>query len=584
MSTAPYSSGHGMGGPIEPPPDPLTTKTPFRYAFPDLVKDAKNLLPTDDPEAVIEQLKALGVEMAKGPDTGLEGNSRIPAGYTYWGQFIDHDVTKSQLSMDVPEGDALNAFDILFQPFEPADPEDVQNTLVNEREPILNLDSVYLKGPDDPDSAGMYEPDGVRMRVGICSPNAPGVAPNPDIDGETITEGLRNDLPRGDGRVPIIGDGRNDENLAVAQFHTAFLRFHNAVVDALEERHGLSGPELFAEARRQVTLHYQWLVVHDYLRTIAGTGALYRGAYDAANFMRAVIGGGFTPAIDDAFMPLEFSVGAFRFGHSMVRPEYDWNRNFGRLEPGDPHTPLSDRGTFPNLFSFTGAGGLKPAGSNFPPSPQLPFNWIARWPRLFFDADAPEFEDRFSRRIDTNIAPPLATMENELQALQSPGGLDERLGDAGRPPTDTAMRALWQHLAQRNLLRGYRLSIPTGQAIAKAMGATPLTEDEILGSSDEMKKVLKSKKADLVNRTPLWFYVLREAEVRQNGSRLGEVGGRIVAGTLVGLLLMDSASFMASGWTPDQGVVKQVTGRFQTIGDFLAFAGVSPSVEALMEV
>lgn len=565
--------GGGPGGPMGP--QAPQKNTDFRYALPHLLRDPDKLLPEAD--TTRDDLLALGAQMANPPDDSMEGNSRIPAGYTYWGQFIDHDITMAKAT----DESELEAFDIL-EPFSPVGPEDVESGLQNEREPIFDLDSVYGKGPSG--SPEMYESDQIHLRLGVCvheiGPNSlpvPGEPPNPELDGG-VREGLRNDLPREQETDPnprraIIGDGRNDENVAVAQFHTAFLHFHNAVVDQLAATRGLTGEELFEEARRQVRFHYQWLVVHDYLVTVCGIGAAYRGAHDAANFIRWTLQGGFTPSTSEQFMPLEFAVAAFRFGHTMVRPTYDFNHNFGRPEPGLAGSG-APRATFRQLFEFTGGGGLEPHLPGHPnpasppgrlgPNPQLPFNWIIRWPRFFFDRENPEFEDRFARKIDTNLAPPLAQMFKEIAEVP-----------AGASPT---MQDIVQHLAQRNLLRGYRLSLPTGQAVAEAMKiADPLTPAELTGDpASDLGQAVTAGGFD--QRTPLWFYILREAEVRQMGGRLGEMGGRLVAGTLVGLLLTDSDCFMARGWTPDQGIVKQTLGRFSGIRDLLEFAGVAPPV------
>jgi hypothetical protein len=246
-------------------------------------------------------------------------------------------------------------------------------------------------------------------------------------------------------------------------------------------------------------------------------------------------------------MPIEFSVAVFRFGHSMIRGGYDWNRNFGR-----PGNNGADGASLEQLFQFTGkhkppmAFGLQ----------SLPDNWPAEWDRMV-DKDS-LFPDRFARRIDTQIAPPLSTLTNE--------GNDEAL--------EEKIRTLLKHLARRNLLRGYRLSLPTGQAVAEALGVKPLAKDELLANAGA-KAAAALENNGFVEATPLWFYVLKEAEVRERGSRLGEVGSRIVAETLIGQIRHDADSYMhQTSWGPAQGVRMRNGRPVRSIADFLRFAGV----------
>jgi hypothetical protein len=169
-----------------------------------------------------------------------------------------------------------------------------------------------------------------------------------------------------------------------------------------------------------------------------------------------------------------------------------------------------------------------------------------------------QFANRFARLIDTRLAPPLAQMINE----GNDPGLPERIKD------------LLKHLARRNLLRGYRLAAPTGQAVANALGVQPLTRAELeRGSSEAVRNALEA--GGLFDRTPLWFYVLKEAEVRELGRRLGEVGSRIVAETLIGQIRNDRGSYVnQTSWSPARGVLLPNGRPVRTIADFLRFAGV----------
>ncbi len=118
-----------------------------------------------------------------------------------------------------------------------------------------------------------------------------------------------------------------------------------------------------------------------------------------------------------------------------------------------------------------------------------------------------------------------------------------------------------QSLAQRNLLRHLTFKVPSGQRVAAAMGIPALLENDLADL----------KPFNLHNRTPLWFYVLREADVKADAKRLGPVGGRIVGEVMIGLLQGDNTSYLSQDpdWTPDLGS----NGNF-TMVDLLKFAGV----------
>ena len=536
----------------EPPADGLAPESaaaaggPFGYLFPDAAG------PADDPDiaAKLSQLADAMVETgAEGDDDAL--NSSVPPVFTYFGQFIDHDVTANtdrDVASSQIDGPSLA----------PLPRPQVLGEVMNLRKGSLNLDSLYGDGPDRSAFAlklerAMRHPTlKAKMRLGLAADvgGRPPLPADPAVDvlrlgrlldSGAVTQADLQALPAEaregfflpDGSVfrqkAVIGDGRNDENLIVAQLQVLFLRFHNKVVDWLEGRGDAPGdPDaLFEEARKLVRWHYQWLVVNAYLPQVCDPAIVHdvkrREAPLYAAFHAANVG----PDPELMPLPLEFSVSAFRFGHSMVRAEYDHNRFFGREADGTDH---GNRAGFDLLFLFTGrtSGGHAPlAGED-----TLPSNWIIEWER--FVEGAPVFADRAARRIDTRLAPPLANMLNEA------GGV-------------------FKHLAERNLRRGHRLNVPTAQACLDAMDGAydrveRLSEDQLC--QGRFGQALRD--AGLVHETPLWAYVLQEADVLGNG-KLGPLGGRIVADTLVGLCVKDPTSFWnASGsdagrWCPDDG-------------------------------
>jgi hypothetical protein len=319
------------------------------------------------------------------------------------------------------------------------------------------------------------------------------------------------DLPRASTNTALIGDPRNDENLIVSQFHHTMLKFHNQVVDGLVAS-GFAG-DIFLEAKRTVTHHYQWAVVNDFLKRICGVAAV--------NAAMASV----TAGIGSAFsMPVEFAVAAYRFGHSMVRERYWVNQT-------QIAAPLSD------VFAFAR-----------PPLLPVFSNWVVDF-NAFFDTGFNAAVHNKASKIDSTLSP----------------GLDVLPGFAG----------LMAMLATRNLLRGLALGLPSGQGVAGHFGVTPLTAAQLKqGLLPDEVALLDANGGLLLNKTPLWYYVLREAAVLNGGNQLGPVGGRIVAETFVRMLKRNADSFLntPSAFTPS--LPSAVAGDF-TVADLVNVARVT---------
>lgn len=429
-------------------------------------------------------------------DTGREtaGDSIIPAGYTYFGQFVDHDIT-----LDVTS--TLDA------------PTDA-NKLPNMRTPALDLDSVYGAGPALDPYLYAFPSSGpstaIKLQLGMNTPAGPG-GPGGLLQAAGMIQQTTFDVPRVcNSLTAIIGDPRNDENLVVSQFHHAMLKFHNQVVDLLVTA-GFAG-DIFEEARKVVTHHYQWAVVHDFLKRICGAAAVNNALVAIA----APVGSAFR-------MPVEFSVAAYRFGHSMIRDNYWVNFNFIKQ-------PLSD------LFDFIRV-------------PNLPVlsNWVVDF-NAFFDTGIFVPVNNKARKIDSVLA-------HGLESL--PGGL-----------------GIMAILATRNLLRGLALGLPSGQAVANAFGIPPLTTAQLTSGLPAAEiQILNKNRKLLLRKTPLWYYVLREAAVLKNGDQLGPVGAKIVADTFVRMLKRDGQSFInAPGFIPF--LPADTPGQF-TVTDIIKFSGVN---------
>lgn len=424
-----------------------------------------------------------------GPDP--EDNPGIPAGYTYFGQFVDHDIT-----LDARPDDLVT----------PTDP----SSLVNGRTPQLDLDSLYGQGPDT--ATTLYQADKMHLVEGNLLTGSP-------------DQGAR-DLPRQANGQAIIGDPRNDENRLVAGIHSLFIRFHNRTVDAIVSKNPTwTSSQVFQAARQQVTWNYQWLIVTDYLPRIAGQdkvaqvirpqGANAPSAFKATTSF-------YNPCQQ---MPVEFSVAAYRFGHSQVRANYRINSQSGNL-------PVFS-GTWDPTKDLT---GFQPAPSNF--------------------------------GIDWNLLVQNPASRTPVQpSYKVDGSLTFSLGLLPLPATGAGPA----NLAERNLLRSRQLGLPSGQDVARQMGLTPLRDDQIIvgqASGDPADtKSLTSISSEFANKAPLWSYILAEA-VNQSyvvqdghivatrrtsgpvGTRLGPVGARIVAETFAGLLQSDPNSIFNNRFSP----------------------------------
>lgn len=384
-------------------------------------------------------------------------NPDIPAGFTYLGQFIDHDIT--------------------FDPSSKRDEPNNSRSRVNFRTPRLDLDSLYGSGP----VVQPYLYDWKRSRPPatrlLLAENPPDAA----VGGERLA---REDLPRNQQGRALIGDPRNDENVILTQLHLLFIRFHNAVVDHLVAEGRVPEKGLFDEAQQIVRWHYQWIVLNEFLPMVAGAQRVERALARREHFKWR----------GEPFIPLEFSLAAYRFGHSMVRSDYVLQRRARR------GTPL-----------FPGLGGFR----------WLPARLVIDWELFFELADANGVKPQSSQLINTTIARPLWSL----------------------PETGKALPRL-------TLEGGRERGLPSGQEVARAMRERPLTAEDLpfAGFAREARTALSRE-------TPLWVYILCEAEKEgSEGAHLGPVGGGIVAEVLTGLLEGDPTSYLSArpDWTPTE--------------------------------
>jgi len=392
-------------------------------------------------DAAEEALHALG--RPGGPcDVGFDfedddGMSRVAAGWPLFGQFVAHDLTADRSPLD-----------------HHAEAEQLRNF----RTPKVNLEGVYGAGPVGAPFLYVTE-DPARLLL------APG----------------GHDVPRNHEGIALVGDPRNDVHLFMTQMQVAFIGLHNRLVDRLRAD-GTPEAELFEEARRAATWHYQWIVLREFLPSLIGpelTSDLLAEGAQLPGFAEA------------PYIPLEFADAAYRYGHSQIRQRYRIN---AALDP----CPL-----FPDLLGF-GA---------------VPDSHVVDWALLFDVPGLPPAQR--AKRIDGRLPGSLVALPRAISG-EEPG-------------------ADYDSLATRDLQRGQATGLPSGEAVARHLGVEPLTQGE-LGLAEH----------GWTGETPLWLYILKEADVRHDGERLGEVGGRIVGETLVAAIDADPGSFRSvdPGWVP----------------------------------
>jgi Animal haem peroxidase len=532
-----------------------------------------------------KSIAALVDEVKDGADS--EENLWLPAGYTYFGQFIDHDLTFDNTS-------SLN----------PADAGGVNRAPTNLRTPRFDLDSLYGDGPDA--QPYLYDQD----------------------DGASLLLSDYDLLRSPNGRA-MIGDKRNDENSLINQIHSSFIKFHNAVVKKIAATKCLTNTALFEAARQEVRWSYQKLVIEDFLPRIVKDEVL-------ADLHKAKTPqerqGLYALYTEDKRMnlPREFVVAAYRFGHSGVRFGYRLNtkKSLSIFAPSDDPTQDSLLGFDPLEESHV----IDDWGRFFPCTlpTDLPKS-LGNPPAKDVKGDAIENTDvrlQFAYKIDPTLVDPLTVLPSSvLPTSPNPGGAIQEVKDAISPDCIPDPLGLDRpSLALLNLLRANTYKIQSGQAIAKVLkekgftqktdqGFVPVkpldvkylvTRQAIIGDDGKptgmsefapLKAELKLLKTD----TPLWFYILAEAQqsvideleklkvIAENGqfpddkllcptvakTQLGWVGGRIVAEVFYGLMDSDTDSYFHAppAWKPIWASDSDVNDSKIIFANMLKFAG-----------
>lgn len=454
-----------------------------------------------------------------------EENFGIPAGYTYLGQFVDHDVTFK----------ADDGFQLKGQ------------SGVNHRSARFDLDSLYGAGPGL--QPFLYSADGRSL-----------------LRGRALTQGGRPsasfDHPRIDD-VAVIGDKRNDENVLVSQLHGVFASFHNALA---KDRPNAS----FAELRQLVTWHYQWMLLTDFLPRLCGDEVMH-SLLPALAEGRGPNGGRsqrrLTADLRPGEMPLEFSDAAYRYGHSAVRTIYRLNTQMTGSADEQSRNPAAAGRKF--IFAAVDQAGLN--GHR-----DFPKEWAIDW-GLFFETRAAMTVDQIpqgkhrvqaSYKLDTSLVNPLAFLPEFSQS----GGQGATTAEGFAKPKPGAIA----NLALRNLMRGQASGLASGQDVARALGLEPIPDEDLMVGKATVNGLTQNLPITAYGdsfrgQAPLWFYVLAEAQYTwcararvMDGDdlakntlpgHLGPVGAQLVAETFIALMDLDPDSVLHAPhqWQPIYG-------------------------------
>lgn len=383
-----------------------------------------------------------------------------------------------------------------------------------------------------PETSDAKHRDLPRLGAVLCDPNTPLSRSHL----EHLSQGLA-DVLCGAGTAcqaqrAVIADLRNDANLPLAQFHLVWLRLHNRFVDQLaRDMPGASPASLFIWARQRLKWHYQWLVLNALLPAVCDRDVL-------AQVLRRgpVLYQKLAATSNDMPLPLEFCAAAFRFGELTMRESYNWNQFYGNGSSDDPCGEVS----LDVLLRMTGNGSTPMSPSQeLASAPSLPAHWPIEW-------------DRFVHEIGLN---------NRHHAARCIG---PSLGRTVQITTQTKLSpsSALDGMARAELRRGVRMNLPSGQdCIALLREEHGIELPELCGL-----EICSGRTGDAVregrfeDQTPLWFYILKEAEVLGRGGRLGPLGTQIVADTMLGIIASDPDSYWhvpgrLGRWDPQDGMV-----------------------------
>ena len=508
----------------------------FGRMFPKL----KPFAPSTDLDTSLSALGSLANAMLE-PGGGFDTTSG--AIYTYWGQFLDHDIT---LDLE-PQPSAFFSFAGNGSRAPLIDPN---GAIVYDYESKrFDLSSIYGGGPKV--SPELYDTDGIHFLV---PKNVNGVV----------------DLPRNPDGSAIIVEHRNDENQITSQMHVAFMLFHNKIADTLNTN--------FRQTQRLVIQYHQYAILTDFMPTLFGQSVVndllagHHRIYDPGPFVSRPI------------MPVEFSVATYRMGHSMVRAAYSINPV---ISPNNKNARNTLFAGVNGAFGAVGGTGtpLTPVGDlhgGYPLTLDHQIDW-RNFSEDLFDPSVPGASLQVFKQIGSDGL----HMIGQSMFGQPPG--EPLVGTGAGLPIGTATggeaaTSGSNSIAYRDLVRALFYLLPSGQDVATAMGITPIAPTTVIDPT-----VVPG----FENGTPLWFYMMYETYVQNQNSpvtndfdntgtandfqnvALGPVGARINADVFLRILQLDNTGVMDGSFKP-KAPIAQTPGQF-SIADLLTFAGVVPS-------
>lgn len=542
---APAPAGFAMAERAAPPPPALDEDYVSLLGRADLSgpDDSRRLI--QDFPAVKDQCQLIAnvgarmldwnVPSATAPVRPIDSQT-APAGYTYLGQFIAHDLSFAAERFP-RQGGAATA-----------------QSLDNLRSVSLRLETIYGGGPKYfplayacPIGAGGSDPartERTHLRLGLTrSSGGPQAADLPRLACPVLNgmDGAPAEEERGATDV-LVPDGRNDDHALISQLTTLFMRAHNRIADAIL-RSAAAAPDpltelgyhqVFERARAANVHIYRTIVWNDYLRRMLDPEVFARYAPDAGRTDAAIR---FVTSAPVLRMPVEFSHAAFRFGHAMIRPSY----RLGLLRPFE----LDDI--------------LRHSSANEPDLMPFDESWLIDWNRFFGGkpTDSPA-EFMFSRPLGPTITP--MGPDTTFIAAGS-GGMDRALPITVTKSGQTVPAA---GMATRDLARAYSVPMAPVASILAVMRRDEtlrriVDKHRLLSSAEHRAEAVKRwldakgmvgqpkdvvfSKAEsdfLTQNPPLFFFVLFEAEQVGGGLRLGPLGSFIVAETLFARLIADA--------------------------------------------
>ncbi|MCZ0735968.1 peroxidase family protein [Phreatobacter sp. AB_2022a] len=547
------SAGFAMAERVAAPAAPPAAPPPAADDYVSLI-GASDLRDADDSRRLMQDFPAVedqcqlianigarmldwNVPSATAPVRPIDSRT-APAGYTYLGQFIAHDISFAAERFPHQGGGAS------------------AESLDNLRSASLRLETIYGGGPKYfplayacPVGAGGADPwrtERTHLRLGLTRSSGGPQAPDlprlacPVLNG---LDGAPAEAERGATDV-LVPDGRNDDHALISQLTTLFMRSHNRIADAVLQSASHAGEamteldyhQVFERARAANVHIYRTIVWNDYLRRMLDPDVFARYAPDAGRTDGAIR---LVTAAPVLRMPVEFSHAAFRFGHAMVRPSY----RLGLLRPFE----LDDI--------------LRHSSSNEPDLMPFDESWLIDWNRFFGGqpGDSPA-EFMFSRPLGPTITPmgPDTTF-----VAAGPDGLDRALPIA---VTKSGQTGPATGMATRDLARAYSVPMASVAAILAVMKRDEalrriIERHRLLASAEHRAQAVRrwldaagmagqpkdvafsEAQADFLTRNPpLFFFVLFEAEQIGGGLRLGPLGSFIVAETLFARLVADATA------------------------------------------